>query len=89
MAPKNFDSGRFRGRRQISGGRKNIRNILYMCSMSLIRHKDNIFYRFYAKLVSNGKDKKLAIIAMIRKLIITLNSMIKNKAYFDPQYIWR
>lgn len=89
VAPKNFDSGKFTGKRYINGGRKNIRNILYMCSISLINHKNNKFFLFYQKLLKQGKAKKLAIIAMIKKLIITLNAMVKNNKLYNENYIWK
>ena len=89
VAPKNFDSGNFTGKRYINGGRKNIRNILYMCTMSLIRHKRNKFYLFYQKLVKQGKAKKVAMIAMIKKLIITLNAMVRTDKFYDEDYVWK
>ena len=58
VAPKNNDSGKFKGRRYIQGGRKHIRNALYMCTLSLISHKNNKFYDFYKRLVDSGKAKK-------------------------------
>ena len=89
VAPKNFDSGKFTGKRYIKGGRKNIRNILYMCAISLIRHRNNKFYLFYQKLTEQGKAKKIAIVAMIKKIIITLNSMLKNNKNYNETYSWR
>lgn len=88
VAPKNFNSGNFTGKRYINGGRKNIRNILYMCTMSLIRHKNNNFYIFYKRLIKQGKSKKAAIIAMVRKLIITLNAMVRTNKTYDENYVW-
>lgn len=88
VAPKNFDSGNFTGKRYINGGRKNIRNILYMCTLSLIRHKNNNFYIFYQRLIKQGKSKKAAIIAMVRKLIITLNAMVRTNKSYDENYVW-
>lgn len=89
VAPKNFDSGKFSGTRYISGGRQNIRNILYMSAISLLSHKNNNFYIFYQRLIKKGKNKKLAIVAMIRKLIITLNAMIKNNQTYNKNYVWK
>lgn len=88
VAPKNFDSGNFVGKRYINGGRTNIRNILYMCAMSLIRHKNNKFYLFYQRLLKQGKAKKVAIIAVIKKLIITLNAMVKTNKTYDENHMW-
>ncbi len=89
VAPKNFDSGNFKGKKHIIGGRSNIRNILYMCTMSIIKHKNNKFYQFYQKLTTQGKAKKLAIIALIRKLIITLNTMVRTNKSYSENYVWK
>jgi len=79
LAPKNRDSGRFKGKRTIIGGRKIVRDVLYMGVLSSIRVKNNVFANFYNKLRKKGKCAKVAIIAVMRKMIIILNSMIKYK----------
>lgn len=83
VAPKNRDSGRFRGKRRIIGGRKVIRKVLYMGILSSIRVGNNTFSRFYEKLRNKGKCAKVAIIAVMRKMIIILNSMIKYKTKWN------
>lgn len=77
LAPLNHDSGQMRGQRHISGGRGSVRRILYMASLSAIRHNP-IFRAFYTKLRTAGKAAKVALIAISRKLIILLNSSLKN-----------
>ena len=81
LAPFNRDSGHFRGKRSIFGGRKNIRNTLYMAALVAIKHNKY----FSKKFESLQKDKpfKVAIVAIMRKIIILLNSMIKSKQLWE------
>lgn len=77
VAPYNCDSGAFQGRRFIRGGRPNVRRILYMAALSAIRY-NTVLRNFYQSLVARNKPKKLALIAVTHKLIIYLNSLLKN-----------
>lgn len=77
VAPFNHDSGQKQGRRQIVGGRAKIRDVLYMAVIAAIRFNFKI-KAFYHKLVDSGKKPKVAIVACMRKLIVILNSMLKN-----------
>ena len=70
LAPFNVDSGAYRGKRKIGGGRKRVRNALYMAALNAVRRADR-FKAFYAKLRQAGKPAKLALIAVARKLLIT------------------
>lgn len=83
VAPLNRDSGQFKGRRAAWGGRGNVRSVLYMAAMSAIRFNPEI-HAFYARLRQAGKPHKLAMTACMRKIIIILNSMIKNQTYWRP-----
>lgn len=77
LAPFNRDSGSFRGQRHIHGGRTPVRNALYM--PALVASRSNPFLKpFYARLRSNGKPAKLALTAVMRKLLIHLNSILKK-----------
>ena len=87
VAPKNRDSGKFRGKRSIIGGRKVIRNTLYMSALTSIRVGNNIFANLYNRLREKGKCAKIAIVAVIRKLIITLNSMIKHNTKWKNVFL--
>jgi len=78
VAPINRDSGRLRGKRRIQGGRANIRTVLYMATLSATQC-NTVIKAFYKKLVAQGKHKKVALTACMRKFIIILNTMIKNK----------
>lgn len=77
VAPRNKDSGKKKGVRRISGGRSHIRKLLYMSALVSIRHND-VMRAFYERLKEKGKHSKVALVAVMRKILITLNSMIKN-----------
>ena len=68
----------------IRGGRSQIRTAMYMAMMSAIQCNPT-FKAIYHRLVAAGKPKKVAIIACIRKLVITLNSMVRDGVYWDPK----
>lgn len=78
VAPINRDSGKLRGKRRIQGGRANIRTVLYMATLSATQCNP-VIKTFYKKLVAQGKHKKVALTACMRKFIIILNTMEKNK----------
>ena len=76
VAPYNRDSGRHRGRRTICGGRLKVRRVLYMAAIVAARHNP-ILRAFYQRLIAAGKPKKLALTAVMRKLIVLLNQLQK------------
>lgn len=82
LAPFSRDSGNFRGQRQIWGGRGRVRALLYMATLSALRSNPPIRL-FYQHLLAKGKAKKVAIVACMRKLLICLNSMVKNNEEWD------
>ena len=77
LAPLNHDSGQYRGQRHIAGGRAPVRRLLYLASLSAIRH-NSILKTFFQKLKAAGKPGKVALVAVARKLLILLNSSLKN-----------
>ncbi len=77
VAPYNNDSGPFRGQRRIRGGRASVRRALYMAALSAVRH-DLILKGFYQRLRAAGKKPLVALVAVMRKLIILLNRLLKN-----------
>lgn len=77
VAPYNRDSGTLRGRRTIRGGRIKVRRVLYMAATVAARFNP-ILKSFYQRLVSAGKPKKVALTAVMRKLAVLLNHLIKN-----------
>lgn len=85
VAPLNRDSGQFRGRRCIWGGRANVRAALYMAAVSAMRHNP-VIRTLYERLIEKGKPFKVAITACMRKLLTILNTMIKNQTLWNPKY---
>ena len=73
----NCDSGNMRGRRKTYGGRSEIRETLYMTAVVGSRFEP-VLRDFYQSLVKNGKAKKVALTAVMRKLLIHLNSLMKK-----------
>ncbi|EEG5674952.1 IS110 family transposase [Salmonella enterica] len=83
VAPFNHDSGNMRGKRCISGGRQNVRNVLYMGIMSATRFNP-VIKAFFERLIAKGKPKKLAYIACIHKLLRIINAMVRDGTSFNP-----
>ena len=83
VAPFACDSGAMRGRRVIYGGRKPIRNLLYMATLVATRH-DVRLRGCYRALVAAGKPKKVAIVACMRKLLTILNAVFKTGQPYRP-----
>lgn len=80
VAPINHDSGTYRGRRMIHGGRDSVRRSLYMAALVASRFNP-ILHAFYQHLLKAGKPKKLALTAVMRKLIVLLNRLLKNPQF--------
>lgn len=78
LAPFNRDSGMSHGKRRIRGGRAPVRTMMYMGMLSAIQHNP-IMKRFYNHLVGQGKHKKVALTACMRKLITILNAMVRDQ----------
>jgi transposase len=78
IAPFNRDSGTFRGRRGIWGGRATVRAVLYMAALVASR-RNAVIRVFYKRLRDAGKAPKVALVACMRKLLTILNAMIKHK----------
>lgn len=83
VAPLNRDSGTMRGRRTVWGGRADVRQALYMATLSAVRFNPPL-KEFYARLVGAGKPKKVAMVACMRKLVILLNSLIAKGRRWQP-----
>lgn len=83
LAPFNHDSGKRRGKRRIFGGRTSVRCVLYMATLSAIRHNP-VIKSFYDRLLATGKLKKVALTACMRKLLVILNTMVKSGQDWDP-----
>ena len=85
VAPFNRDSGRFRGKRRIRGGRASVRTVLFMAMLSAIQHNP-VIRATYRKLLANGKHKKVALTACMRKMICILNTMLRNQSTWRENY---
>lgn len=80
VAPFNCDSGYYRGRRRIWGGRAQLRQVLYMATLSAVRKNEPIA-SFYKRLIERNKAPKVALVACMRKLLIQLNAKVRDAFY--------
>jgi transposase len=78
VAPLNHDSGRYKGKRRTYGGRSDVRSTLYMATLSATRCNP-VIKEFYERLLENGKEKKVALTACMRKLLVILNAMARDQ----------
>ncbi len=85
VAPYDDDSGRRRGERHIKGGRRRTRNVFYMACLGAATQHNPVLKAFYDRLVAKGKEKKVALIACMRKLISILNIMIERRQKWDAR----
>jgi len=82
VAPFDQDSGSFRGKRRIRGGRTQVRNVLYMATVAAIRCNP-VLSDFAARLAKKGKAAKVIIVACMRKLLALLNAMVRDNLNWD------
>ncbi|MFV3130081.1 transposase [Niveispirillum sp. KHB5.9] len=83
VAPFQRQSGKYVGQAKIAGGRPDVRRVLYMATMSAIRHNKPIA-DFYSKLIADGKKGKLALVAAMRKFITILNAIAASIIVPNP-----
>lgn len=83
VAPLNRDSGKYRGARTTWGGRANVRALLYMGALVGIQHNP-VLKAFYARLLAQGKAKKVVLTACMHKLVRILNAMIRDGKPWQP-----
>jgi transposase len=83
VAPVNRDSGTLRGYRAIAGGRAQVRQALYMATLVATKHNP-VIARHYQKLLQAGKRKKVALVACMHKLLVTLNAMLRERKTWHP-----
>jgi transposase len=84
LAPWDIQSGKWAGKSRIWGGRKQVRSLLYMAALSAIR-SNQIIRQFYQRLQSQGKMFKVAITACMRKILVILNTLVRNNCLWLPQ----
>jgi transposase len=85
VAPHPHESGQFRGRRMIWGGRATVRTTLYMAALSGVRHNP-VLRACYQGLRERGKSPKLALVACMRKLLLILNAILRDSASWNPHH---
>jgi transposase len=83
-APYDDDSGQRRGARHIRGGRRWVRNAIYMPCLGAATQNNPVLKAFYDRLIAKGKQPKVALVACMRKLIVILNTMITRRQKWDP-----
>jgi transposase len=83
-APYDDDSGKRRGERHIKGGRRWVRNAIYMPCLGAATQNNPVLKVYYQRLIAKGKEPKVALVACMRKLIIILNTMIARRQKWDP-----
>jgi transposase len=83
LAPIARDSGRFRGKRTIWGGRARVRHGLYMATVCAVRHNP-VISAFYERLRAAGKPPKVALTACMHKLLLICNALLRDNAPWDP-----
>jgi len=84
LAPYDDDSGKRRGERHIKGGRRWVRNAIYMPCLGAATLSNPVLKAFYQRLIAKGKEPKVALVACMRKLIIILNTLIARRQKWDP-----
>ena len=85
VAPMNCDSGEMRGQRRIKGGRAHVRSALYMAAVAASRCNPDL-KAFYGRLRNAGKAAKLALTAVMRKLVLLANTLIREDRYWTPKH---
>jgi transposase len=86
VAPYDHDTGLFRGKRCIWGGRAEVRKVVYMAAMVASRFNP-VLKTFHQRLIDAGKAPKVAIIAVARKLLAILSAMIRKQQQWSPAHI--
>ena len=84
VAPYDDDSGKRRGERHIKGGRRWVRNAIYMPCLGAATQNNPVLKAFYQRLIAKGKEPKVALVACMRKLIVILNTMIARRQKWNP-----
>ena len=84
VAPLNKDSGKKQGKRRVYGGRADVRSVLYMAALAAKKFNP-VIRKFYERLIKQGKEKKVALTACMRKLLVILNAMMHSNQLWRTQ----
>ena len=84
VAPYDDDSGAHRGERHINGGRREIRDLLYMATLAAATRHNPVIQAHYRRLRATGKKAKVALVAAMHKLLLILNAMLKSNTIWRP-----
>jgi transposase len=90
VAPFNCDSGKFQGKRSIFGGRAGVRSAIYLAAFNVVhnyRIQPTHIRTFAQRLKAGGKATKVVLTASTRKLLVTLNTMLKNNSPWNPKFV--
>lgn len=86
LAPWDVQSGKWSGKSRIRGGRQQVRQLLYMAAIVAVRWNP-VIAKFYQRLISQGKPFKVAITACMRKILVILNTLIRNDTLWSTNYV--
>ena len=84
VAPFARDSGTLKGGRHVTGGRRRPRDVLYMAAMAACMHNTEMA-KFYGRLVERGKHHKIAVTAVMRKLVVTANALLRDRRMWEDR----
>jgi transposase len=84
VAPMDDESGKRGGHRHITGGRKLVRNVLYMATLGAATQHNPVLCAMYQRLLANGKEPKVALVACMRKMLHILNTMVARQQTWNP-----
>lgn len=82
LAPRAYESGKYKGKRRIGAGRRHVRKVMYMAALSVIA-QGKLFRPFITRMKSEGKANKTIIMAVARKLLVILNTLVQKQTPFD------
>jgi transposase len=85
LAPYDHDTGVFRGKRSIWGGRAEVRRVVYMAALAASR-SNPILRAFHQRLIAAGKPHKVALIAVARKILTILSAMLRKGEQWNPAH---
>jgi len=86
VAPYVNQSGNYKGVASIREGRPSPRKGVYMGALSASHSKDNVFQRFFDRLIKKGKSAKVALVALMRKMIVVSNALVRKNEFWNPHF---